>query len=273
MTIKTSDIFEIFKNKKKNIYSQTGEDGVILELLNLFSKKYNIFKQVCEFGAYDGKYCSNTFNLIKNLSFYGVLIEGDENKFKKLKKLKEKFNVDVFNYFITEKNLDEILHKTKLERNFDILSIDIDSYDLNVWKNLIDFRPKLLIIEIDNSIGAEEIVEGTINNDGSSFAYALEIAKIKKYTLIGDTGNLFFIDNYFALKIGLNLNDFKDSHALFNSNWTKETYIKKFIKKILTKNIILHSYYLRFIKKFWLVKFKTHIDFGPYGFIDKISLH
>ena len=44
----------------------------------------------CEFGAWDGKYLSNTYYLIKNKGYKAILIEGDENKVNDLKK---NFNV------------------------------------------------------------------------------------------------------------------------------------------------------------------------------------
>ena len=46
---------------KKNFYSQSGEDGIINEILkrlDLYSRKN---KWCCEFGAWDGKQSSNTY--------------------------------------------------------------------------------------------------------------------------------------------------------------------------------------------------------------------
>ena len=56
-----------------NVYSQNGEDGVINALLAIFRIRHG---WVCEFGAWDGRYLSNTFNLVEN-GFSGVFIEGD----------------------------------------------------------------------------------------------------------------------------------------------------------------------------------------------------
>ena len=52
---------------RKNVFSQNGEDGVILFLLKklkLLNKNNGLW--CCEFGAWDGVNGSNTFNLVKN---------------------------------------------------------------------------------------------------------------------------------------------------------------------------------------------------------------
>ena len=68
----------MFNDFKKNIYSQNGEDGILEEVLKKLDLKKNGW--CCEFGAWDGKHGSNTFNLVKNLShpnFYLIdLLDG-----------------------------------------------------------------------------------------------------------------------------------------------------------------------------------------------------
>ena len=73
---------------KKNNFSQNGEDGIIEEIINRLGK--NSDKSFCEFGAWDGIYLSNCYNLLLNASFKGLLIEGNKNKFIDLKKNLEK---------------------------------------------------------------------------------------------------------------------------------------------------------------------------------------
>ena len=47
--------------------------------------------------------------------------------------------------------MDNLLEKTNLPKDFEILSIDIDSYDLEVWESLVFYKPKIVIIEINSS--------------------------------------------------------------------------------------------------------------------------
>ena len=72
----------MFSNKfwakyQNNVYSQHGEDGCINELF----KRLNICDGgwACEFGAADGKWLSNTFNLVENKNFNCVMIESNQN--------------------------------------------------------------------------------------------------------------------------------------------------------------------------------------------------
>ena len=69
---------------EKKIYSQFGEDGIIQEIIKRVGEK-NLDKWCVEFGAKDGISDSNTYNLIKNLDYNAVLIEGDKKFLMNLK--------------------------------------------------------------------------------------------------------------------------------------------------------------------------------------------
>lgn len=184
--------------KRKNIYSQNGEDGIIEYIIG----SIGITKGTCcEFGAVDGKHLSNTFNLIKNHNWNGIFIEGDKKIFNNLLKTEQEYpdNIIAFNYYVEAEgvnSLDNILKQSNLPVNFDLLSIDIDSYDYAIWDKLREYQPKIVIIEINSTIipPGEEIQDCKIGN-GSSFSSMVKLGIKKGYTLLCNTGNLIFLKN------------------------------------------------------------------------------
>jgi len=187
----------------KKIYSQFGEDGIINEILNRI-KNENLDKYCVEFGARDGVSDSNTYNLIKNLNYKAVLIEGDKKYFKKLCKNFSSDEIIKLNKFVDfdgENSLDNILQKTNIPKNFDFLSIDIDGCDYYIFESLKEYRPKLICIEFNHLIPNEvEFIQKKNFNikQGSSPLSLIKLAKNKDYLLAGCTlTNLFFTDKTF----------------------------------------------------------------------------
>lgn len=72
---------------RRNVHSQNGEDGVIQEICHRLDIRQGIF---VEFGAWDGKYLSNTFRLLQD-GWSGVYIQGDNAKYVDLLKTQEQF--------------------------------------------------------------------------------------------------------------------------------------------------------------------------------------
>jgi hypothetical protein len=64
-----------------NVTSQFGEDGIIGKALELLPERN---RWCIEFGAWDGKKYSNTYNLITAHGYRGVLIEADPVRFRDL---------------------------------------------------------------------------------------------------------------------------------------------------------------------------------------------
>ena len=233
----------MFNKYKKNFYSESGEDGVLLELL----KRIKLNKRelwCCEFGAWDGIRGSNTFHLVKNFNYNAVYIEGDSNRFKDLLETQKKYKkIVAFNKYVSKKknsfnSLHKILKKTKIPKNFEVLSIDIDSYDLEVWKSLIFYSPIIVIIEINSSIrpGSEQIHSKV--HPGNSFTSTVNYAKKKGYELVCHTGNCIFIKKNYIKIIKLEKKFIDNPELLFNKTLLnkKEYLIKKFILKFLSKN-------------------------------------
>ena len=186
-----------YNTYKKNIYSQNGEDGIIEEIL----KRLNITSGwVCEFGAWDGKHLSNTFHLVKNRGFNAVYIEGDSIKFNDLLVTANQFkHIKPINAFVEYKwkknNLDSILSTTLIPKDFDVLSIDIDSFDYQIWKSLQLYLPKIVIIEINSYIhpDVKDYIHTPNKFQGTSFNPMLELGIQKGYKFLLHTGNMIFI--------------------------------------------------------------------------------
>jgi hypothetical protein len=185
-----------------NIYSQTGEDGVVAKALSILPATN---KWCVEFGAWDGKHLSNTFNLVENCQYKVILIEGDENKYRKLcagYPFQERGNfINQFVGWTEIDGLDSILEGYPIPSDFDLLSIDVDGNDFHIWKAVKIFRPKLVLIEFNpTSSNRFEYVQPADPkcNQSSSPAALVRLAKEKGYELICVTGvNLLFVDKKF----------------------------------------------------------------------------
>ncbi len=194
------------KEFKKKIYSQNGEDGIIEEILKRLERELDY--TCCEFGAWDGIYLSNVFNLVENKDYKVLFIEGDQNKFKKLEenfKDKNAINLNKYVSFEGKDTLDQILSDNKFNTNFDLLSIDIDGNDYHIFESLEIYKPKVIVIEFNPKIPneVEFIQEKNIRiNQGSSALSFFNLAKRKNYTLVAATEiNLFFVYNDYISKV------------------------------------------------------------------------
>ncbi len=209
-----------YEEHKHDVYSQNGEDGVIEKMLNILSIKDG---WVCEFGAWDGKHLSNTFALVEK-GFKAVFIEGDPIKFKDLQTTSHTYPniVPILAYVDHDQNkqhsLDKILIRTNIPKDFSILSIDIDSYDFQVWESLQNYRPRIVIIEINSSINPKRldyIHQRSPEMSGSGFAATLQLAKEKQYHFIAHTGNMIFIRDEDVHLFSIP----SDPYTCFRENW------------------------------------------------------
>lgn len=216
-----------------NIYSQNGEDGIIYEILQRLGLDSDGW--VCEFGAWDGKHLSNTFALVEQ-GFNAVYIEGDEEKFKDLIRTKnENPNIVAINEYVSRNNLDILLKNTDIPKKFTLLSIDIDSYDLEVWKNFELYQPIIVVIEINSSISPniEHIHSNSLS--GNSFKSTLKIGREKGYHLVCHTGNCIFVHSDYINKIKLPVNLLDNPEKLFLTKYLPASGLRKYIQFIKNK--------------------------------------
>ena len=190
---------------KDNIYSQTGEDGIIKRILEILPVTD---KWCVEFGAWDGVFLSNVRNLIERKGYSGILIEGSESRYHKLYNMysnnKNIITVNAFVGFSASDNLDVILKDTPIPEDFDFLSIDVDGNDYHLWKAVSKYSPKAVCIEFNPTIPTEIkfIQPADLSvNQGASILALVELGKEKGYELISVLPfNAFFVKSqYFSL--------------------------------------------------------------------------
>lgn len=132
-----------------NITSQHGEDGILQYIVDSIGDK--VVKVCCEFGAWDGIFASNCYNLWKNKKWEALLIEGDKDKFQDLiENIEGHDNVQGVCSYVAphgDNSLDDIFARNNWPNRIGVLSIDIDSFDYHVWKNIYTVSAQVIIIE------------------------------------------------------------------------------------------------------------------------------
>lgn len=187
------------------VTSQDGEDGVLAEIFS----RLGISAGWCvEFGAWDGKFHSNTWDLIHNRNWKAVCIEAHTPAFNDLKASCEGLaDVYCYNEYIEIEggnSLESILSRTPIPQNFDFISIDIDGNDYFIWRSLEHYRPKVVLIEFNPFIPVDvsfaKINRGQVRASASLLALC-ELGKTKGYELVCVIGNnaVFVVKEHFVL--------------------------------------------------------------------------
>lgn len=193
---------------ENDVTSQYGEDGVLERIFELIG----VANGWCvEFGAADGTFCSNTYNLIQKKNFSGVLIEADPKRHQELLKTyagnPRITAVNCFVGFEAADGLDAILKKTKAPKDLDLLSIDIDGNDYHVWDAIQEYRPRVVAIEHNYTIpNAVEFVQERNMSvmHGSSLLSLVKLGKAKGYELAAATlGNGIFVESGLFDRLGI----------------------------------------------------------------------
>jgi hypothetical protein len=191
------------KQFELNVTSQNGEDGVLSEIL----KRLSISRGVCiEFGAWDGKHLSNTWDLWHNRKWKALLIEGDPEKFAVLVSKTGQFeNVTAACRYVAisgKDTLDSIVKDCAFPINIDLLSIDIDGDDLSIFESLSELHSKIVVIEFNSTFPHKvRFRQSPGSSIGSSAGAVLEVAKSRGYRLahITPTNLILVHDSVFGL--------------------------------------------------------------------------
>lgn len=262
------------KNKKKNkikdlsevefkVFSQWGEDGIIDWIVNKFDKLPKIFLEI---GTENYKE-SNTRFLLMNKNWNGFLIEAEKKNVKDIKsqQIYWKYNLKVENSFITKENINKIIKKLKVPKKIGLLSLDIDSNDYWILKQLNILDPYIIICEFNSLFGLKKSVTVPYKKNfvrtnehysnlyyGASIKAFTDLMIRKKYFLLGTNSagnNAFFIKKNFFGKF----NKFIIKKKIFRAKF-RESRNKKGKLDFLDKKKSLET-----IKNKLLVDLKTGV--------------
>ena len=204
--------------------AQEGEDGILSQALSLLPDR----NQWCiEFGAWDGKHLSNTYDLVDRQGYRAVLIEADPVKYRELcSTYPHKDRAILIDRYVgwgSDDNLNRLLEPHPAPRDPDLLSIDVDGNDFHIWRALKGgLKPKLVVIEY-NPTTANGVVfaqpAAPEYNQGSSSAALVRLGKELGYELIATTSlNLVFVDRSYFDLFGIednSLDALRDDHPTY----------------------------------------------------------
>jgi hypothetical protein len=229
----SNNLDKINENEFK-ITSQNNEDGIIHHIF----KKIPSNKFFIEIGF--GYYEFNSLNLIKEEGWNGRLIDVDQDESLALKKNLNYYyplsKIEIINTKVTKTNIHDLTASSDGQK-IDFFSIDIDSYDYWILKEMNLSNINVLCCEYNHWIGKKKL---TIPYNekfkfcdngiwGASLLALTELLKLKNFSLIAveSSGtNAFFINNRFADKFEVLSPEtsFRSVGRFYNDNQKKQIF-------------------------------------------------
>jgi len=197
---------------ERSVFSQFGEDGLIEKIFEIIEPGPRF---AVEFGAADGISSSNTRNLILNHGWGALLIEGDEARAQQLtENYRDIPRVTSLQAWIFPGNVEILFEENGVPGDLDLLVIDIDSNDYYVWKVIHEFKPKVVMIELNPLFPPPQrmVIDFHPLNFwdhtdyfGASIQSMYELGKRKGYEAIYCSYgiNLFFVDKKYFRRFGI----------------------------------------------------------------------
>jgi len=192
------------KASERSVFSQFGEDGVIEKIFEVIEPGP---KFCVEFGAHDGVNNSNMRNLVVNHGWSSFQIEGDPQRAAKLAANYADFpKVKTLQGWVWPGNIEILFEENGVPEDLDLLVIDIDSNDYYVWRAIHNFRPKVVIIEMNFVFPPPQLMVvdyhpmnywDRTHYNGASIQSLYNLGKKKGYELVYQLSagpNIVFVD-------------------------------------------------------------------------------
>jgi hypothetical protein len=158
-------------------------------------------------------YCSNTRLLLEN-GWSGKLIEGSPQLFKDLLDNTLGMSIALHCGMVTPENVN-----TLVSPDIDLLSIDVDGNDYNIWKAYRG-KPSIVVIEINSSIQPGANVPVSDLQHGTGYKPMVELGIHKGYFLVSHHGNCIFVRNdYRKMFPEIEGDGLANSELYFSCDW------------------------------------------------------
>jgi Methyltransferase FkbM domain len=229
---------------EKQLQSQFGEAGIILEVLKRINKKGS----VVEIGA--GFDCGNCYELASQ-GWTTLFVDASEEYINKLKiRFGHLPNVSYVAAPVSKYNINKIVPSDTV-----FISIDIDGNDYWIWEALKS-NPLFVVVEINSAFPPPEkkvvkynenqFWDGT-NYYGASLSAFCELAKSKNYILIGTDSRQ--LNAYFVHKsVGHLFKEETPENVWFTPNWAHPNSNKKMLNLDEIKSIDINLEDLKIYK-------------------------
>ncbi|MGA2328298.1 MAG: hypothetical protein ABSH05_18625 [Bryobacteraceae bacterium] len=143
-----------------SVYSQNGEDGLLLSLIEQTGAASKTFVEI---GVEDAQEC-NTAILAFLLGWDGLMLEanplGADAALRLAGRLlaRKRNRLQVRQAFVTAENVNGLIEEAGFSGELGVLSIDVDGVDYWLWKAVRVVSPRLVVIEYNASFGATRAV-------------------------------------------------------------------------------------------------------------------
>ena len=148
--IKPDVALPLLQSSEWGIWSQNGEDGILLWILSeldiLDGQKHS--RYFVEFGVEDGYECNTRF-LHENFGWNGLLMDGSH----------ENETINLRKEFITAEGINTLFDTHGVPHEIDFLSVDIDFNDFWVLKAIFDegkYTAKVIAVEYNSHVPSNE---------------------------------------------------------------------------------------------------------------------
>lgn len=157
------------KNFMVNGKSQFGEDDIILFIFQHIGETNSFFVDIGA-GFYGHGRMSNTVNLLDS-DWKGVRIDANNSD-----------DEGIIKIYITPGNVLDVLKTHNVPLNFDLLSIDIDSFDLDILEKIVpEYKPRVICTEFNATLDPEKSIklkyeEGYVWDETNKYGYSFGAA-------------------------------------------------------------------------------------------------